>query len=351
MDECTATRRPSKLERAPHQRGAFAHRYEPQPASAGVGGDALAVIFDVEFEQTPVPAKAHPCLVHAAHASRRCSAPPAGCGRHEWPSCRRAAGARRRVRSAPRDRAASPLSSCTSRPCCRAPVPRGSTDAATATGRARCRAPPVRPRRSRAGRFAAATPSGAWRPARPSIDPMAVRIWPNSSCSSREISRSVDSRVSISFWVRSRRWSESVASCWNRRWFDRIRKALVAAIAASVAEEEPAQLALHGRVDRLHLLAPSALRSRCSAPGSAQLSCSAPPVAAAARDGSVPARRPRARLLQDQRSARMRPRTGPRHSQGIATVRACGARPPRPPAAEALRRDRRGCDRTARTRR
>ena len=51
---------------------------------------------------------------------------------------------------------------------------------------------------SRAARSRAASPRAHALPARPSIDPIAVRIWPNSSCSSREISRSVDSRVAIS---------------------------------------------------------------------------------------------------------------------------------------------------------
>src|SRR5215204_2859940 len=63
-------------------------------------------------------------------------------------------------------------------------------------------------------------PSGACLPARPSIDPIAVRIWPNSSCSSREISRSVDSRVAMSRCASSRRSSDSAASCANSRRFE-----------------------------------------------------------------------------------------------------------------------------------
>ena len=89
-------------------------------------------------------------------------------------------------------------------------------------------------------------------PARPSIDPIAVRTWPNSSCSSREISRSVDSRAAISCCASSRRSSESDASCANRRRFDRIRYRLVSTIAASVAADEPVDLPLHLAVDLLH---------------------------------------------------------------------------------------------------
>ena len=72
-----------------------------------------------------------------------------------------------------------------------------------------------------------------WRPARPSIEPMAVSSWPNSSWSSREISRSVDSRVSISVRASSRLSSDSEASWPKTRWLVRMRNALVATIAAS----------------------------------------------------------------------------------------------------------------------
>ena len=59
--------------------------------------------------------------------------------------------------------------------------------------------------------------------ARPSIEPIAVSTWPNSSCSSREISRSVASRVAISVCATSRRSSDSEASSANSRRFERIR--------------------------------------------------------------------------------------------------------------------------------
>ena len=65
-------------------------------------------------------------------------------------------------------------------------------------------------------------PSGAWLPARDSMAPTAVRIWPNSSCSSREMWRKVDSWVEISFCASSLRCSESAASCANNCRLERI---------------------------------------------------------------------------------------------------------------------------------
>ncbi len=53
-------------------------------------------------------------------------------------------------------------------------------------------------------------PSGAWRPARRSMEPIAVSICPNSSCNSREICNSVDSWVAISFCASSLRCSDKI---------------------------------------------------------------------------------------------------------------------------------------------
>ena len=77
--------------------------------------------------------------------------------------------------------------------------------------------------RSRAGRRRAASPAAVFLVARPSIVPIAVSSWPNSSCSSREISCSVPSRAVRICCASSRRCSESSASRANRRRFERIR--------------------------------------------------------------------------------------------------------------------------------
>ena len=58
---------------------------------------------------------------------------------------------------------------------------------------------------------------------RPSIEPIAVRTCPNSSCSSREMWRSVDSCVEINFCASSLRCSESAASRAKISRFVRIR--------------------------------------------------------------------------------------------------------------------------------
>ena len=91
-------------------------------------------------------------------------------------------------------------------------------------------------------------------PARPSIEPMAVRSWPNSSCSSREISRSVDSRAAISFCASSRRSSESVRELGEQ---PPVRSNQVQAGQRNGGErggEEPVDLPLHDGVDVLDLL-------------------------------------------------------------------------------------------------
>ena len=58
----------------------------------------------------------------------------------------------------------------------------------------------------------AASGSDAWRSVRCSMAPMAVRIWPNSSCSSREIERKVFSCMEMSCCARSLRLWASAAS-------------------------------------------------------------------------------------------------------------------------------------------
>ena len=259
-------------DRQPHQRAAVgglqearacrrrARRARASPPgrarAARVSGiEALAVVLDLELQSIRLEAQPHPGARRRRSAAPRCSAPPAARGRRGWPIVvvdrpRRAAASRRR----PGCRAASRPSTDTSRSCSRARAPRGSTGAASATGRGRCRARSARSRRSRAGRRAAASPRARACPARPSIEPIAVRTWPNSSCSSREISRSVDSRVAISVCASSRRSSESVGELREQ---PPVRANQVQAGRDDGGQrggEEPVDLPLHLAVDVLHLL-------------------------------------------------------------------------------------------------
>ena len=156
---------------------------------------------------------------------------------------------------------------------------------------------------SRAARRAAASPPApACRRGR-SIEPIAVRIWPNSSCSSREMWRSVDSLRRRSAAAPARcAASESAASCANSRRFERIRYRLVSSdrdAASRRGTSRPA--AAPGR------RCPGRAAAVCS---SLSLFCDqqprdrrarAPPGAPAATAGSARAPRPRGRRAPARR--------------------------------------------------
>src|SRR2546427_13090846 len=74
--------------------------------------------------------------------------------------------------------------------------------------------------------------------------PTAVKICPNSSCSSREMWRKVDSWVEINFWASSLRCSESAANRANNWRLERIRYMLVSRIAVQRRNEKQIDLTL-----------------------------------------------------------------------------------------------------------
>ena len=242
--------------RAAEQRGALAHRHQAEARAARLSG------IDAPCRGPRPRAPAHPA--RSAAAPTRASAPEcratllsASCStRYTWMAPGRIDRPRRRrcARSA------------TSMPSCFSTVERYQSivlsspsssriDGCSVCDRPRtlssavCAISPISRRSARSGE-----PSGACLPARPSIEPIAVRIWPNSSCSSREISRSVDSRVAISVCASSRRSSDSVASSREQ---PPVRANQVQAGGDDRRQrrgEEPVDLPLHPAVDVLHLL-------------------------------------------------------------------------------------------------
>ena len=201
-----------KLDRAADQLRPFAHRDQAQPGRPIFVAQTPAMILHLELEgvgskRTRTQAWSRPgmtrdvvqgLLQHAIDVDADRACPP----RLACPL----------VHTIRQRRPDVPASRSTTRSSVRALPLRESMDGATATGRGHCRVSSARSRPISRSSARSGEPSGACLPARPSIDPIAVRIWPNSSCSSREISRSVDSRVAISCCASSRRWFDSEAS-------------------------------------------------------------------------------------------------------------------------------------------
>ena len=337
----------------PTQLGALAHGHQAEPAPRACRRSRpLPWSSTSSSSASGVEAQPDPGARRRRSAARRCSAPPAARGRRGCRSCA-STGTAVPVRSyATCDaRAASRRSTDTSRSCSRARAPRGSTGAASATGRGRCRAPSARSRRSRAGRRAAASPRAPACSARPSIEPIAVRIWPNSSCSSRDDLAQRRLARGDQLCASSRRSSDSVASSREQ---PPVRANQVQAGRDDRRQrrgQEPVDLPLHLAVDVLDLLR--------------RLLFALVVLHEQPRDGGAERRLPRlqrqldlrARLVllpvagQLEDAVRRRPRTARASWPGTRAAPASAARPPPPPAASAHRPDRGGCARTARTRR
>ena len=147
-------------------------------------------------------------------------------------------------------------------------------------------------------------------PAR-SIEPMAVRIWPNSSCSSRAMWCRVDSRAAISFCTSSRRCADKDASCANSRRLVRISVQAGDRDRHERRREKPVHLTLNAPVDvldaRRGLLFAFVVLHEKPGDGPAERGLSRLQRAA----GSARARRPRGRSRRARTCDRRRPRTEP----------------------------------------
>ena len=305
-----------------------------------------------------------PRLRAPARRARRAAGRSRGPRRNAWPRCsappaaRGTRGCRSSRRPAPRCPARSYV---TSMPSCFSTVERYQSTVLSSPSSSRIDGCSVcdRPRTlssavcatSRISRRSARSsePSGACLPARPSIEPIAVRIWPNSSCSSREISRSVDSRVAMS---RLRQLAPLVGQRRELREQPAVRVNQIQAGRDDRGQrrgQEPVDLTLHAAVDVLHLLRGLLL---------ARVVLHEQPRDRRAQRGlPLLQRQPdlRARLVlaarfsRARRCDRRRPRTARAGWRDTAAAPASAARAPPRPAASAPRRDRCGCDRTATT--
>ena len=196
----------------------------PSPRRARGPVHAGAVILDIQLEQAVSRSADGPTPVSLPSGARRCSALPAARDRHE---CHGAvdgtdgagslvghgdAGLPFDGRQVPIERALEPS------------LVENRRDAASATARGRCRACVCAISETSRSSARSGESSGACLPARPSIDPMAVRICPNSSWSSRArlTKRRLARRDELLREHRGVR-SESEASLANSRRFDRIR--------------------------------------------------------------------------------------------------------------------------------
>ena len=215
---CRRPRGRQELERAAHQRRALAHRHQAEARAARCPRVEARLPWSSTSSSSAIrrEAQAHPRARRRPSAAPRCSAPPAARDTRGWPIGRDRPAAAIPLRSYDHARCRVCVSTRREIPVDRAFEARASSriDGCSVCDRPRtlssavCAISPTSRRSAAQRRSFGRVPC---RPA-PSIEPIAVRIWPNSSCSSREISRSVDSRVAISCCASSRRSSDSAAS-------------------------------------------------------------------------------------------------------------------------------------------
>ena len=195
-------------------------RMETSPIpSASDCVEAHAVILHFQHHRFRQVAQAHRRPLAISNAGPRCSAPPAARGRDGSPRRGPVRGPRRSSRIV------------LAMPVCFSKAGQVLVQRALRS-RSRPGPPGAAPARatrtfssvdctiSCTSRRSARTESGSCagrRPVRCSMAPMAVRIWPNSSCSSREMERNVFSCMEINCCASSLRRSESAATCSNRR--------------------------------------------------------------------------------------------------------------------------------------